>query len=37
LQTQQEGYQGAATSSGSSDAGGGVLSYLSLQGTFPLL
>lgn len=32
---QQEGYQGAATSSRGSDAGGGVLSYLSLQGTIP--
>ncbi|PAN38457.1 hypothetical protein PAHAL_7G173500 [Panicum hallii] len=32
----QEGYQGAATSSGGSDAGGGVLSYLSLQGVSKL-
>uniref|UniRef100_K3Z324 Sec39 domain-containing protein n=1 Tax=Setaria italica TaxID=4555 RepID=K3Z324_SETIT len=31
-----EGYQGDATSSGSSDAGGGVLSYLSLQGVSKL-
>ncbi|PUZ47434.1 hypothetical protein GQ55_7G164600 [Panicum hallii var. hallii] len=31
-----EGYQGAATSSGGSDAGGGVLSYLSLQGVSKL-
>nr|CAB3459711.1 unnamed protein product [Digitaria exilis] len=32
----KEGYQGAATSSGGSDAGGGVLSYLSLQGVSKL-